>query len=67
MADDSPLTPRQLDVLRRLAAGYSTDAIARQCWLTRTTVRNHVSALLRRLNAHSRVEAVACARELGLL
>jgi DNA-binding NarL/FixJ family response regulator len=62
-----PLTPRQLDILQRIAAGRSTDAIARECWLTRTTVRNHVAAILRRLDAHSRVEAVARARELGII
>jgi DNA-binding NarL/FixJ family response regulator len=65
--DEGPLTPRQLDILRRIAAGRSTDAIASECWLTRTTVRNHVAAILRRLDAHSRVEAVARGRELGLL
>jgi DNA-binding NarL/FixJ family response regulator len=67
VVDGNPLTPRQLDILRRIAAGRSTDAIAHECWLTRTTVRNHVAAILRRLDAHSRVEAVARARELGLI
>jgi DNA-binding NarL/FixJ family response regulator len=61
------LSARQETVLRMLAAGNSTEAMAEELGLTRTTVRNHVNALLRKLSAHSRVEAVAVARAQGLL
>jgi DNA-binding CsgD family transcriptional regulator len=61
------LSARQETVLRMLAAGSSTEAMAEDLGLTRTTVRNHVNALLRKLGAHSRVEAVAVARAHGLL
>ena len=61
------LTPRQLDVLRHLAAGHSTESIARTLGISRETVRNHVRGLLARLDVHSRLEAVMRAHELGLL
>jgi PAS domain S-box-containing protein len=63
----SNLTPRQAEVLRHLAAGCSTHQTAEQMGLSVETVRNHVRAVLRKLGAHSRLEAVANARKLGLL
>ena len=61
------LTPRQLEVLSYLADGLSTRQIAERLWLSRATVRNHVSAILAALDCHSRLEAVAQGRRLGLL
>jgi PAS domain S-box-containing protein len=63
----SHLTPRQAEVLRHLAAGCSTEQIAKYMGLSVETVRNHIRAVLRKLSAHSRLEAVANARKLGLL
>jgi PAS domain S-box-containing protein len=63
----APLTPRQEEVLRLLAAGRSTDEIAAELHLARETVRNHVRAVLRALGAHTRLEAVVTAQRLGLL
>jgi DNA-binding CsgD family transcriptional regulator len=67
--DDRPvhLTPRQLDVLRHLAAGHSTERIAHALGISVDTVRNHVRGLLLGLDAHSRLEAVMRAHELGLV
>jgi DNA-binding NarL/FixJ family response regulator len=59
--------PRQLESLQLIADGVGTQAIAARLWLSTATVRNHVSAILPALGAHSRVEAVAVARRLGLL
>jgi PAS domain S-box-containing protein len=56
------LTPRQAEVLRMLEHGRSTDQIAEQLHLSTETVRNHIRAVLRKLNVHSRLEAVAVAR-----
>jgi PAS domain S-box-containing protein len=56
------LTPRQAEVLRLLEHGRSTQQIADELHLTTTTVRNHISNLLRALGVHSRIEAVAAAR-----
>lgn len=61
------LTPREFQVLELLAAGADTPTIARELFITEATVRNHVQRILHKLNVHSRLEAVACARELGLL
>ena len=63
----SPLTRRQVEVLRLLAAGRSTDDVAAELFLSRPTVRNHVARTLRALGAHTRLEAVAIARDRGLL
>jgi PAS domain S-box-containing protein len=61
------LTPRQEEVLRLLARGASTPQIEDELHVTRETVRNHIRAILRALDAHSRLEAVAIARRRGLL
>jgi len=61
------LTPRQLEVLHHLAHGESTAQIADGLGIQRETVRNHVRGILRALRVHSRLEAVAAARQRGLL
>jgi DNA-binding NarL/FixJ family response regulator len=61
------LTPRQAEVLRYLAHGSSTDQIASELRLSKETVRNHIRALLKKLGAHTRLEAVAKARAAGLV
>jgi PAS domain S-box-containing protein len=61
----SQLTPRQAEVLRHLADGASTQQIADELNLSVETVRNHIRAILRKLGAHSRLEAVALARARG--
>ena len=53
------LTPRQTEVLRLLERGRSTEQIAGELHLSIETVRNHVRHILRALDAHSRLEAVA--------
>jgi PAS domain S-box-containing protein len=60
------LTPRQTEVLRHLAAGCTTEQMSELMGIEVHTVRNHVRDLLRRLRAHSRLEAVVRAQELGL-
>jgi PAS domain S-box-containing protein len=57
------LTPRQAEVLRLLEHGRSTDQIAEELHLSRETVRNHIRHLLQALGVHSRLEAVALARQ----
>lgn len=61
------LTPREIEVLRLLAAGVDTDAIGRRLHLSRNTVRNHVQNLLPKLGLHSRIEAVVLALRAGLV
>ena len=61
------LTGRQLEVLQLLAAGKSARDIGTELYLSQATVRNHIRALLQGLGAHSQLEALARAREFGLL
>jgi LuxR family maltose regulon positive regulatory protein len=61
------LTARELEVLGLLAAGTSTNAIARQLTLSPGTVKKHVSNILGKFHVHNRIQAVARARELRLL
>jgi PAS domain S-box-containing protein len=61
------LTPRQTEVLRLLQRGCSTEQIATELHLSTETVRNHVRHLLRALGVHSRIEAVAAARNAHIL
>jgi PAS domain S-box-containing protein len=61
------LTPRQTEVLALLAGGKSAREIGQALYLSQATVRNHIRALLLALGAHSQLEALARAREAGLL
>ena len=62
-----PLTPRELDVLRLLAAGESNQEIATQLTITPGTAKWYVSQLLAKLGVRSRTQAAVRARELKLL
>jgi DNA-binding CsgD family transcriptional regulator len=54
-----PLTDRHREVLRHLAAGLSTEEIARQMFVSPTTVRKHIENIFARLGVSSRAAAVA--------
>jgi DNA-binding CsgD family transcriptional regulator len=60
------LTRRQREILHLLVEGVRVKQIAARLTLSETTVRNHVRAILRELDAHSQLEAVARAHELSL-
>lgn len=60
------LTRREREVLQYLSDGHSTREIATLLSISIRTVRNHVEHILRKLHAHSRLEAVAVSRRLGL-
>jgi LuxR family transcriptional regulator, maltose regulon positive regulatory protein len=62
-----PLSEREMEVLALIAAGNSNDEIAGKLFLSVTTVKTHINNLYRKLGAHSRTQAVARAREIGLL
>jgi LuxR family maltose regulon positive regulatory protein len=62
-----PLTGRELEVLRLLAAGRSNQRIAHDLVVALDTVKKHVTHVLGKLGAANRTEAVARARDLGLI
>jgi LuxR family maltose regulon positive regulatory protein len=62
-----PLSRSEMRVLRYLPTNLSAPEIARELSVSVTTVRTHISHLFVKLGAHSRTEAVARARDLGLL
>jgi LuxR family maltose regulon positive regulatory protein len=62
-----PLTDRELEVLRLLAAGRSNQRIAHDLVVALDTVKKHVTHVLGKLGAANRTEAVARARDLGLI
>jgi DNA-binding NarL/FixJ family response regulator len=61
------LTPRELEVLAAMADGASNKAIARRLGISFHTAKFHVAAILDKLNADSRTEAVMRAAQLGLV
>jgi DNA-binding NarL/FixJ family response regulator len=61
------LTPREMDVLRLLAQGLPNRKIAAQLTINERTVKYHVSAILAKLEAANRTEAVMRAIEQGLI
>lgn len=61
------LTPREMDVMRRIVAGQSTEQMAEQMNIATSTVRTYVKNLLTKLGAHSRLQAAALASREGLV
>jgi two-component system response regulator DesR len=67
VAGESPLTPRETDVLRAAQGGSSVAAIARSLFLSEGTVRNHLSAAIGKTGSGNRTEAVRIAEGNGWL
>jgi LuxR family maltose regulon positive regulatory protein len=63
----NPLTSRESEVLQLIAAGDSNQTIADKLVITVRAVKKHTSNIYDKLNVHSRTQAVARARQLGLL
>lgn len=62
-----PLSAREREVLRLLAAGHDNQAIARELTVAVSTVKTHINHLFGKLGVRSRLAALLRARELGLL
>jgi DNA-binding NarL/FixJ family response regulator len=60
-------TPRELDVLRLLADGHDTQALARLLGIAPHTVEWHVTHVIEKLRVHSKLQAVIAAARLGLI
>jgi LuxR family maltose regulon positive regulatory protein len=63
---DDLLSARELAVLRCLAEGHSNREIAQQLVLTENTVRTHTKHIYSKLDVHSRTQAIALSKTLGL-
>jgi len=66
-SDAAPLTPRELEVLAAMADGASNKAIARRLGISFHTAKFHVAAILAKLDADTRTEAVTKAAQRGLV
>jgi len=62
-----PLTPREMEVLQLVAAGLTNRRIGERLGISEHTAKFHVNAILGKLGAQSRGEAVAQAARLGLV
>lgn len=61
------LTPRETEVLGLLASGNASQDVANELFISLTTVRTHIQNILRKLEVHSQLEAVALAFKRGLI
>ncbi|RKE21261.1 DNA-binding response regulator [Streptomyces sp. TLI_171] len=66
-SDPSPLTLRELEVLRLAADGLEAGQIASRLFLSAGTVRNYLTTVVGKLNARNRVDAIRIARDAGWL
>jgi LuxR family maltose regulon positive regulatory protein len=62
-----PLSERELEVLRFIAAGLPNKKITEQLFISMSTVKTHLRNIYGKLDVHSRTEAVAKAMDLGIL
>jgi DNA-binding NarL/FixJ family response regulator len=63
---DAGLTPREGEVLAHLVKGMDNKSIAHALYISEDTVKSHVKAVLRKLNARDRAQAVAIALRQGM-
>jgi len=61
----SPLTPREMEILELVVQGMSNRKIAYRLGISHQTVKNHMTAILRKLGATGRTEAAVCALRRG--
>jgi DNA-binding NarL/FixJ family response regulator len=61
------LTPREIEVLKLLAAGKDNPEIAEELFLSRRTVKNHISNILSKLQLQNRIQAAVHAVRSGIV
>ena len=65
--EPSPLTQREHEVLQLLSQSFTNDQIARRMQISRETVKNHVSAILRKLEVPDRMSAAMWGVRTGVI
>jgi len=63
----SPLTPRETEILTHMAHGHLNKQIASMLNISEQTIKNHITSILRKLDANARTQAVVTAIKLGLI
>lgn len=63
----SPLTPRETEILTQIAKGYLNKQIASMLNISEQTIKNHITSILRKLDANARTQAVVIAIKRGLI
>ena len=61
------ITPRELEILETMAAGFSTREIAERLFVSENTVKTHTARLFAKLDAKRRTQAVQLAKAAGLI
>lgn len=61
------LSPREREILARIAQGRTNIEIGKQLFISEKTVRNHVTRILDKLGVRSRAQAIVLAKDRGLL
>ncbi len=61
------LTPREIEILEKLPSGDTIAQLAKQSFVTESTIKTHLSAIYKKLGAENRVQAINNARKYGLL
>jgi len=63
----TPLSPREAEILKHIAEGYSNKRIAYALGIGEQTIKNHITSIMRKLNANDRTHAVVLALRQGWL
>jgi DNA-binding NarL/FixJ family response regulator len=63
----SPLTPRETEILTYMAQGFFNKQIALQLNISEQTIKNHITSILRKLDANARTQAVITALKRGFI
>jgi DNA-binding NarL/FixJ family response regulator len=64
---DSPLTPREEEILQLIADGCSTSEVAEHLYISAKTVKNHLASIYAKLDARDRTQAVLSAVRIGIV
>jgi DNA-binding NarL/FixJ family response regulator len=63
----APLSPREREILARIAEGCTNLEIGRRLFISEKTVRNHVTRIFEKLGVRSRAQAIVLAKDRGLV